>query len=191
VLGDYTVLGLEHILIGVDHLLFLLGLMLLVRGWRSLLATVSAFTLAHSVTLSAASVGVVHVSTDPVEIGIALSVLLLGIEAAQRRSSTLTRRFPWLVAFGFGLLHGLGFASALAEVGLPRNAVTLSLLGFNLGVELGQVLVVGVVTGLLRLLAKKERLLSRVEWLAVGALVMCSTYWVLTRIESWLAGAAF
>lgn len=189
VLWDYGLLGVEHILWGVDHLLFLLGLLLLARGWKGLLTTISAFTAAHSITLAAASLGWVDVSIAPVEISIALSVLLLAIEVAQL-GQTMTRRWPWLVAFCFGLLHGLGFASALSEVGLPRNAIAVSLLGFNLGVEAGQLCIVGCVFGAYRLLASKPHVQRRVEWLAVGALASCSTFWLLQRVEGWLQGFA-
>jgi hydrogenase/urease accessory protein HupE len=185
VLVDYGLLGVEHILWGVDHLLFLLGLLLLARGWKDLLATISAFTAAHSITLAAASLELVDVSIAPVEISIALSVLLLAVEVAQP-SQTVTRRWPWLVAFCFGLLHGLGFASALSEVGLPRHAVAMSLLGFNLGVEAGQLCIVGCVFGAYRLLASKPESQRRVEWISVGALASCSTFWLLQRIAAWL-----
>ncbi len=187
IFSDYVRLGLEHILVGVDHLLFLLGLLLLVRGWRALLATISAFTLAHSVTLAAASLQVVEIPVAPVEICIALSVLLLAFEAANDKQ-TLTRRKPWLVAFGFGLLHGLGFASALSDVGLPKHALATSLLGFNLGVELGQLLVVGVVFGGYRLLRRRPLLVRRLEFTAVGLLASCSVYWLLDRVQGWLTG---
>lgn len=185
VIRDYVELGLEHILLGIDHLLFLLGLLLVVNGWKSLLGTISAFTLAHSITLAAASLDVVRVPTAPVEICIALSVLLLAVEVARKQQS-LTRRKPWLVAFGFGLLHGLGFASALADVGLPRHAVALSLFAFNVGVELGQLVVVGFVFAGLFALRRVERAKERFEWLAVGVLTVCSVFWLLQRVESWL-----
>jgi hydrogenase/urease accessory protein HupE len=185
VLHQYLVLGVEHIWLGVDHLLFLLGLLLLVRGWRKLLATVTAFTLAHSLTLAAASLKLVALPISPVEICIALSVLLLAVEAT-RGESTATRRWPWLVAFGFGLLHGLGFASALSEVGLPEDALALSLLGFNLGVELGQVGVVTVVVSAYQLVKQRPKAQLAGERIAVWALGVCSVFWVLERVGSWL-----
>lgn len=187
ILRDYGVLGVEHILGGIDHLLFVLGLLLLSRSWRGLLATISSFTLAHSLTLAAASLELVKVSSGPVEISIALSVLLLAFEITQT-GDTLTRRWPWLVAFGFGLLHGFGFASALSDVGLPRQALALSLLGFNLGVEVGQIGVVACLFGAYRLLAPTPPARRRVEWLAVGVLAACSTFWLLQRVEGWLLG---
>lgn len=189
ILWDYGLLGIEHILWGVDHLLFLLGLLLVARGVRKLVTTISAFTAAHSITLAAASLNLVQVPSGPVEISIALSVLLLAIEAT-RDEQTVARRWPWLVAFGFGLLHGLGFASALSEVGLPRNALALSLLGFNLGVEVGQLGVVACVLMAYRLVASRPGLQRRVEWLSVGALATCSTFWLLQRVEAWLLSLA-
>jgi hypothetical protein len=187
VLRQYLSLGVEHIWFGIDHLLFLLGLLLLVRGWRSTLLTVSAFTVAHSLTLALATLDLVAVPTAPVEICIALSVLLLAVETT-RGSDTATRRWPWLVAFGFGLLHGLGFASALSEVGLPTHSVALALLGFNLGVELGQVAVVGVVALGHWLLKSQPAVQGKIAYGAPWLLGTCSVYWLLDRISSWLAG---
>jgi len=185
VLGQYLALGVEHIWLGIDHLLFLLGLLLLVRGARSTLLTVSAFTLAHSLTLAAAALELVSVPTAPVEICIALSVLLLAVETT-RGTDTATRRWPWLVAFSFGLLHGLGFASALSEIGLPANSVTLALLGFNLGVELGQVAVVGAVVLGQWLLGSRPRTRFLLAHAATWLLGVCSVYWLLERVSAWL-----
>ena len=148
VIRTYTVLGIGHILGGVDHLLFVLALLLLVRGIGRLVATVTAFTLAHSVTLAAATLGFVHVPPAPVEATIALSILFLASELARQGTATrtdLTTRFPWLVAFSFGLLHGFGFAGALSEVGVPQKAVPLALLFFNVGVEIGQLVFIAAV----------------------------------------------
>jgi hypothetical protein len=156
VVRTYTVLGVEHILLGIDHLLFVLALLLLVRGVKRLIATVTAFTVAHSVTLGAATLGFVHVPSAPVEAIIALSILFLASELARRHAylpgavtpeADLTERFPWLVAFSFGLLHGFGFAGALSEVGVPDRAVPLALLFFNVGVEIGQLLFIAAVLG--------------------------------------------
>lgn len=209
VLWDYGLLGIEHILGGIDHLLFLLGLLLLARGWKRLLATISAFTVAHSITLAAASLELVDVPSAPVEISIALSVLLLAVEVRLAQNSAqlgfgqsdsirktssaplnLTLRWPWLVAFGFGLLHGLGFASALSDVGLPRNSIAVALLGFNIGVEIGQVGIVACVFTLFRLSRPTAHFQRRVEWLSVGVLTACSTFWLLQRVEDWLLGFA-
>ncbi|MGW8368792.1 MAG: HupE/UreJ family protein, partial [Gammaproteobacteria bacterium] len=148
----YTWLGIEHILLGIDHLLFVLALLLLVNGVARLAWTITAFTLAHSITLAAATLDVVTVSPAAVEATIALSILFLATELARRNSdaayahaSTLTARFPWIVAFTFGLLHGFGFAGALREVGLPEQAIPLALLFFNVGVELGQLMFIAAV----------------------------------------------
>jgi hydrogenase/urease accessory protein HupE len=155
VFRDYARLGVEHILTGWDHLLFVLGLVLLV-GWGSrLLWTVTAFTLGHSVTLALASLGLVRVPQAPIEAVIALSIYVLAVELTRRRDGarTFTQRAPWLVASGFGLLHGLGFAGALSEVGLPPAEIPLSLFSFNVGIELGQLaFIAGVLllTGALR-----------------------------------------
>ena len=139
VLRAYVGLGVEHILFGVDHLLFVLCLLLLVKSLRQLLATITAFTLAHSITLAAATLGFIHVPTAPVEATIALSIVFLASELVRGEAGrgAVTRSYPWLVAFSFGLLHGLGFAGALAEVGLPQGEIPLALFAFNVGVELG------------------------------------------------------
>ncbi|HLK12738.1 MAG TPA: HupE/UreJ family protein [Candidatus Binatia bacterium] len=145
----YVRLGVEHIWSGPDHLLFVLGLLLLVRGWAPLVRTVSAFTLAHSVTLALAVLKVVAVPPAPVEALIALSIVLVAAELVRSEDAppTLARRFPWLVAFAFGLLHGLGFAGALVQAGLPPAHVPLALVAFNGGVEVGQLLFVAVMLG--------------------------------------------
>lgn len=138
----YLRLGVEHLLGGFDHLLFVAGLLLLVRRWRPLLLTITAFTLGHSLTLALASLGLIKVPQAWAELGIALSILLLAVEVARPASAapSLLRRRPWLMAAGFGLLHGLGFAGALAEAGLPKEAIVQALLAFNIGIELGQLL---------------------------------------------------
>lgn len=146
-LSRYMVLGVEHIWFGFDHLLFVLGLLWIVRGWQRLIGTVTAFTLAHSITLTLAVTGSMRLSSAPVEAVIALSILLLACELA-RNTQGLTSRYTWLIGFGFGLLHGFGFAGALAEVGLPSGAMFWALAGFNLGVEFGQlVFVLALVLG--------------------------------------------
>ena len=140
----YFKLGVEHILLGFDHLLFVLALMLLVGGWRRLVGTITAFTLAHSLTLAAATLGWVQVPQAPVEAVIALSIMFVAVEIlhGQQGLRGIAVRKPWIVAFVFGLLHGLGFAGALREVGLPEHAIPLSLAFFNVGVEVGQLLFV-------------------------------------------------
>ena len=143
----YLTIGIQHILLGIDHLLFVLALLLVVVGWRRLVATITAFTVAHSITLAAATLGFVSVPRQPVEAVIALSIVFVAgeiVHISQGRPS-MTRRWPWIVALVFGLLHGLGFAGALSEVGLPEQSIPLALLLFNLGVELGQLLFIGAV----------------------------------------------
>ncbi len=147
VAGTYLRLGIEHILGGIDHLLFVVALLLLVRGWRRVVATITAFTVAHSLTLAAATLGFVQVPQKPVEATIALSIVFVASEIVHGRQGKpgLTARRPWVIAFAFGLLHGFGFASALNELGLPQNAIPVALLFFNLGVEVGQLLVIAAV----------------------------------------------
>ena len=151
VAGAYLMHGIEHILFGYDHLLFVFALILIVPNLRKLVMTVTAFTLAHSITLALATLGVVHVPGPPVEATIALSILLLACEIVRARKGqpSLTARWPWLVAFSFGLLHGFGFASALSEIGLPRGDIPLALFTFNVGVEIGQLLFIAAVLTLL------------------------------------------
>ena len=156
--ATYISLGIEHILYGVDHLLFVLGLMLLVHDFRSLVKTITAFTGAHSVTLGAATLGFIHVDVAPVEATIALSILFLATELvrSQRGESGISQRAPWIVAFAFGLLHGLGFASTLGKMGIPHSEIPIALLLFNVSVELGQLGFVLVFLGFVRSLATLE-----------------------------------
>lgn len=184
----YTVLGIEHILSGFDHLLFVLALVMLVRGTRRLVATITAFTIAHSLTLFAATLGWVHVPGPPVEATIALSIVFVAAEIVRARQGVpgLTQRYQWLVAFSFGLLHGLGFAGALAEVGLPPLSIPLALLFFNVGVEIGQLLFVVAVLGVVaagRWAARRVAIVApdwlwRVPAYAIGSV---ATFWVLER----------
>ncbi|MEI6892712.1 MAG: HupE/UreJ family protein [Pontiella sp.] len=151
VAGTYFHLGMVHILQGVDHLLFVLALLILVKGWKKLAGCITMFTVAHSVTLALATLGLVRVPGPPVEAIIALSIVFVACEIVhgQRGHPGITERAPWMVTLIFGLLHGLGFAGALAEVGLPGNAIPMALLFFNGGVEAGQLLFLGVVLTLL------------------------------------------
>jgi hydrogenase/urease accessory protein HupE len=155
----YFVLGVEHILLGIDHLLFVLGLLFLVGNWKRLIGTVTAFTVAHSITLAAATLGLVHVAQAPVEATIALSIVFVAAEIIHgaHRQPRLAARAPWLVAFVFGLLHGLGFAGALREIGLPQKDVPLALLFFNVGVEVGQLLFVAAVVAVFSVLTRLLR----------------------------------
>ncbi len=147
VASTYTILGIEHILLGIDHLLFVLALLMLVPNMRTLVWTITSFTLAHSLTLAAATLGLVHIPQKPVEAVIALSILFVAMEIVHWRQGRpgITRRWPWLVAFTFGLLHGFGFAGALSEIGLPEHAIPLALLFFNVGVEAGQLMFIAAV----------------------------------------------
>jgi len=186
VVNIYTALGIEHILLGIDHLLFVFALLLIVNGWRRLLGTITAFTLAHSITLAAATLGYVHLPQPPVEAIIALSILFLATEIVhgQRGRPGMAERFPWLVAFIFGLLHGFGFAGALTEIGLPGQSIPLALLFFNVGVEIGQLIFVAVVVGagwVLRQVVEKNSLI----WGKVAASYVIGTiaaFWTIERI---------
>jgi hydrogenase/urease accessory protein HupE len=156
VIETYLLLGIEHILSGFDHLLFLLALLLLVKGVRSIVATITAFTVAHSLTLAAASLGWVKVPVPAVEAVIALSIVFVAVEVVHSRQGRqgLSSRSPWIVAFVFGLVHGFGFAGALSELGLPQTSVPMALLFFNLGVEIGQLIFVAAIILLIRFLIR-------------------------------------
>ena len=185
----YLLLGIEHMLLGIDHLLFVLALAILVSGARRLFWTITAFTAAHSVTLAAATLGLVHVPSPPVEASIALSIVFVASEILHRRAGRpgLTYRHPWIVAFLFGLLHGLGFAGALSEVGLPANAVPLALLFFNVGVEIGQLLFIAVVLVVIACL-RHLRLPQR-AWavqLPVYAIGTVAAYWTIDRVSGFV-----
>jgi len=186
VMADYFRLGVEHILGGVDHLLFVLALMLIVGSARRLIATITAFTIAHSITLAAATLGWVHVPQKPVEAVIALSIVFVAGEILHIRQGRpgVARRWPWIVAFTFGLLHGFGFAGALTEVGLPQKEIPLALLMFNVGVEAGQLFFIGLVlTGL----SVARRLLGHpVSWAVPAAaygIGGMSAFWVIDRVS--------
>jgi len=191
--SGYLELGVEHILTGFDHLLFVLGLTFLVRGRRRLLATITAFTVGHSVTLSLVALGVLVLPSGPVESLIALSILLLAVELVKRRQrelssmsapskESLTERYPWAVAAGFGLVHGAGFAGALAEVGLPADEIPLTLFVFNVGVEIGQLLFVAVVVAAFALLRRvaptRHATVQAVAYVPMGGLAV---FWILER----------
>jgi hydrogenase/urease accessory protein HupE len=184
VLRTYGALGIEHILMGTDHLLFVFCLILLVRDLRKLIATVTAFTLAHSISLAVATLGVIHVPSAPVEATIALSIVFLAYELVRDRGGMI-RSYPWLVAFCFGLLHGLGFAGALAEVGLPQGEIPLALLAFNVGVELGQLAFIAAVlfAGLIlrRFVGVIPRWSPQAASYAIGA---TASFWMFERLAS-------
>jgi hypothetical protein len=183
----YAGMGVEHILTGVDHLMFVTGLLLFVRSARRLLLTITSFTLAHSVTLAVAALNIVHPPRGPVELCIALSILLLAVEASRKRE-TWTHRAPWVVAFAFGLLHGFAFASALRDVGLPPQHVPLALASFNLGVEAGQLLAVAAVLVAYRILVRGTRAVQRAHTASVFVLGTASVYWCIDRaLALWAA----
>jgi len=187
----YLVLGVEHILLGIDHLLFVLALLILVKGTRRLIATVTAFTLAHSLTLAGVTLGFVHVPGPPVEAAIALSIVFVAAEIVHSRQAQmgLTERYPWIVAFTFGLLHGFGFASALSEVGLPPSAIPVALFFFNVGVEIGQLFFIGSVFAVMGLARKITRRIGvsqpawawRVPPYAIGSV---AAFWIIQRIAA-------
>lgn len=185
VLQTYGALGLEHILTGWDHLIFVLGLLLWIRKPRALFWSLSAFTLAHSVTLSLAALGLIHFPPALVEALIALSILVLAVELADKtgQGPPAVSSTPVVLAFGFGLLHGLGFAGGLARIGLPANDVPLALFGFNVGVELGQIAFVTVLLGFGALAFRLGPALR------IGAYRACvffigsvSAFWTLERV---------
>ncbi len=184
----YTWLGITHILMGFDHLMFVFALLLIVKNMRRLLWTITAFTLAHSITLAGATLGFVHVPQAPVEAVIALSILFLAVEIMHEEEGevSITSRYPWIVAFIFGLLHGFGFAGALSEVGLPENAVTIALIFFNVGVEIGQILFVTVVVliGLLLQHLNRPVLLEKAKIVIVYMIGTLSTFWFIERMST-------
>jgi HupE/UreJ protein len=191
VVKTYTVLGIEHILTGFDHLLYVLGMLILVSGWRRILATMSAFTATHSLTLTAAALGWVQVPQAPVEACIALSIVFVAREIVQvhRGRPGITTRWPWVVSFTFGLMHGFGFAGALAEVGLPQSSIPIALLFFNVGVEIGQLMFVGAVLTVIAVgcrAAQRLRLsqtdgLWRIAPYAIGGL---ASFWLVERVTA-------
>jgi hydrogenase/urease accessory protein HupE len=199
VAATYLRLGVEHILFGFDHLLFVLALVILVREWRRVAVTVTAFTIAHSMTLAAATLGFVNVPGPPVEAAIALSIMLVAVEILNARQGkpALTTRLPWLVAFSFGLLHGFGFAGALAEVGLPQNAIPVALLFFNLGVEVGQLVFVAAVLSLISVLRQVaarlseavvvKRAFDRLDVAIAYGIGVVAAYWLIERTSAFFA----
>ncbi|WP_324262028.1 HupE/UreJ family protein [Altererythrobacter sp. H2] len=181
----YFVIGVEHILEGWDHLLFVIALVLLLRSWRQAVIAATAFTVAHSITLAGASLGWLAMPQRPVEVLIALSIVFLAVEIARRDPArpSLAMRLPWVVAFLFGLLHGFGFAGALAEIGLPDDALVPALVAFNLGVEAGQLLVVGVtlaaIAALTRVASARLEPAMRLASYGIG---ITGAYWLVDRL---------
>ncbi len=188
IIGDYWRMGTVHILEGVDHLLFVFALLLIVSGIGPLIKAVTAFTVAHSITLVLATLDMITVPPAPTEAIIALSILFLAAEIVHKQNGQtgLTERYPWMIAFFFGLFHGLGFAGALSEIGVPQNEVPLALLMFNVGVETGQLIFIAVVLSLLALLKRLPMhvpVAQRVIPYAIGGV---AAFWTIDRVMSFL-----
>jgi hydrogenase/urease accessory protein HupE len=185
VAATYTILGIEHILLGFDHLFFVLALVLLLKGGWLVAKTVTAFTIAHSLTLVGTTLGWVSLPSQPVEAVIARSIIFLAIEVVKSRPDDirLSERFPWIVAFLFGLLHGFGFAGALAEIGLPEGDVPLALLTFNLGVEIGQLAIVAAALAAIYGLRKlRGHWLQPAKTATAYGIGIIATYWFVERM---------
>ena len=189
VAGSYWRMGVVHILKGVDHLLFVLALLLIVSGFGPVITAVTAFTVAHSITLALATLGFVHVPSAPTEAIIALSILFLASEIIRQRNGEigLTERYPWMIAFIFGLFHGLGFAGALSAIGVPQHEVPLALFMFNVGVETGQLLFIAVVLSLFKLLRRLPVTVPQGAWrvlpYGIGGV---AAFWTIQRVMSFL-----
>jgi hydrogenase/urease accessory protein HupE len=191
VVRAYLVLGFKHILSGVDHLVFVFALLLLVKGVRLLILTVTAFTVAHSLTLAGATLGFINLPSPPIEAMIALSIMFVAAEIVHGRQGHpgLTEKFPWVVAFTFGLLHGFGFAGALAQIGLPESSIPIALLFFNVGVELGQLFFIAIVLALIAAGTWLMKRYDKTPWpwawavppYAIGGL---SVFWIVQRLAS-------
>jgi len=192
VVGTYVVEGIRHILFGADHMMFVLGLLLIVRNRWMLVKTVTAFTVAHSITLAVATFGIADVPVAPLNAAIALSILFLGPEIVRtwRGETSFTIRHPWVVAFAFGLLHGFGFASALTGAGLPRAELPLALVSFNVGVEIGQLGFIALFLALERsfrvLAVRWPRWAQALPGYTVGSL---GAFWTIQRVAMLLGGA--
>lgn len=186
----YLVLGAEHILSGIDHLLFVLALLMIVVGWRKLIGTITAFTVAHSITLALAALGFVHVPGQPVEAIIALSIVFVAAEIVRGRMGKpgLTSRLPWIVAFTFGLLHGFGFAGALNEIGLPQSAIPLALFTFNVGVEVGQLMFIATIFVLYTIAKRIQPTPPEWAWrIPTYAIGSIASYWMIDRVINFWA----
>jgi hydrogenase/urease accessory protein HupE len=183
---DYFLLGVKHIWQGIDHLLFVTGLLMLARTPRRIAVAITGFTIAHSITLSLSALEVVRVPVPPIEAGIALSILFLAREIANPNLDSLARRFPLLIASLFGLLHGFGFAAALRDAGLPPKEIVPALLLFNVGVEAGQLAFIGIVLALVRMsgLANPRPVLQRLEYLGGYILGLPASFWFFQRLAA-------
>lgn len=183
----YFLTGIDHILFGYDHLLFVVSLVLLLSGFWTIAKAVTAFTVAHSLTLVGTTLGWIGLPQQPVESIIALSILFLAVEIIKRKPGKirLSERVPWVVAFGFGLLHGFGFAGALKEIGLPEQDISVALFTFNIGVEVGQIMIVALTMLLLTILRRfSEALLPPVVKFATYAIGITASYWFIERTFS-------
>ncbi|MEP9389734.1 HupE/UreJ family protein [Mesorhizobium sp. KR9-304] len=182
----FVVSGIEHILFGFDHLLFVAALMLIVRRWGMLLKTVTAFTVAHSITLTCATMGWVNLPSGPVEIMIAFSIVLVGAEIIrmERGGTSLAIEWPWIVAFFFGLLHGFGFAGALADFGLPQGDIPLALFSFNVGVELGQLMFIAAILLVVHSIRRTFEIPRRAIVASAYAIGIVAAYWSVERLHS-------
>jgi hydrogenase/urease accessory protein HupE len=189
VAGDYWRMGTIHILEGSDHLLFVLALMLIVVGFKALLKAVTAFTVAHSITLALATLGMVHMPAAPTEAIIALSIVFLATEIVHKRNGQvgLTELYPWMIAFAFGLFHGLGFAGALSEIGVPQHEVPLALLMFNVGVETGQLMFIGAMLSLLAVLKRLPVTPPESAWRVLPySIGSVAAFWTIDRVMSFV-----
>lgn len=184
VAATYLSQGIEHILLGFDHLLFVAALLLIISDWRVLVRTITAFTVAHSITLTLAALGLVTLPSGPVEALIALSILLVAVEAVRMRAgeTSLTISRPWVVAFAFGLLHGFGFAGALRELGLPQGDIPLALFSFNVGVEVGQLIFVAAILLTFRAIRPLFAIPKQGFVVAAYAIGTLASFWVIERV---------
>ena len=185
VAATYLGQGIEHILFGFDHLLFVAALLLIIGDWRVLMKTITAFTIAHSITLTLATLGLVTLPSGPVEALIALSILLVAAEAVRMRrgETSLAITWPWIVAFAFGLLHGFGFAGALRELGLPQGDIPLALFSFNVGVEVGQLIFVAAILLVVAApFGRSSPCRSRRFTVAAYAIGIIASFWVIERV---------
>ncbi len=180
----YLTLGIEHLIFGIDHVLFVVGLVLFIPNKLALLKTITAFTLAHSITLALSVVELVKLPQGPVEAVIALSILFLARELTlpEASRSALTRVRPWIMAFTFGLLHGFGFAGALADIGLPREQLALSLFLFNVGIEIGQLMIIAALVGVLWLARRAWSGVAVVERAFVYIMGSFAAFWTIDRV---------
>ncbi|MFC5067709.1 HupE/UreJ family protein [Flaviflagellibacter deserti] len=186
VIAAYLRSGVEHILFGFDHLLFVTALMMIVRDWRILVKTITAFTVAHSITLTLASLKIASLPSAPVEGVIALSILLVATEIArkERGQTSLTVRWPWAVAFAFGLLHGFGFAGALADVGLPGGDIPLALFSFNLGVEIGQLIYIAAVLFIVAMIRRVVTVPRQAVTAVAYGIGTMAAFWTIERLTN-------